>query len=286
MIRASKELGRTSRALLVGLVYGIVVACGGSVSTIPDGASSGNGGTSGTSGAGTSGGASGSSGQSSGGTSGAPGCTTSSVAGKRACVPGTGKANVAITIDVDAPDGCLGCFTTLEPCTPELQGKKIVIAMKAKTCPPPGDLACPAVCLIPSVKCTLPPLAPGTYQVEVEGESPRTGFRPRELVVTEKATAGFCTLPQTPTPLEPNRFDTTCQDDVDCRTATFGNLCQPCACPNGAIAKSAGDAYEAASREGSSHCVSPDRIACAACVHREARCVKTSGGPGTCTLQP
>lgn len=234
-------------SVLVGLSALLAIACGGSVDGGGASSSGGAGSTSSSSG-GSSGGSS-----SGGGT-----CTTAAVNGNRACVPGTARANAPITVDVDATDGCLGCFTKLEPCKVSVAGDRIVLAMSATTCPPQGDVACPAVCMIPSVKCTIPALAAGTYTVEVAGEGVRTNPSPRTLVVGD-AGADSCTLlsPGTPPPpFDATKYGTSCSIDDDCTPARMGDPCKVCACPDTAIAKADAAKYQSDYRAGTSQCPS------------------------------
>jgi hypothetical protein len=260
----------------------VLVACGGSTaSTGSDGGTSG--GTSGSSGS------SGSSGTS--GTSGGGACTTAVLPGDRACVPSTAHAGVAVEIGVDATDGCLGCFTTFDPCQVDVTGTDITVTMMTRTCPPPGDQACPAICALPRTTCKIPPLAAGTYTVAVTGEGARTGLPPRQLVVTADAAASSCSLPMPgmpPTPLDGTVYSTSCSVDADCVVATVGDLCQPCKCPNAAIATSASDRYAGDYRAHASQChTDKTGIQCAACAPSKAVCtIQPNALTGTCELKP
>lgn len=215
------------------------------------------------------------------------GCTKADVPGRRACVPGIATPDAALTLGVDASDGCLGCFTTLA-CKVQVSGTTITVTMEATTCPPPGDHACPAICQIPSTTCTIPPLAAGTYDVAVTGEGARGGAAPRKLVVEKDATsATSCALPSPGTPvptLDVDPATQSCTTDADCVLETAGNLCQPCRCPNVAVDKASSTAFEAKARAIGSFCEA-DRsgIACAACAPTKAACDKTSG-PGKCVV--
>jgi len=262
----------------------VLVACGGSVSSV--GGSSGSSGSSGT-------GSSGSSGAGSSGSSGSSGigstCSTNVLNGDRACVPGTARAGAPIQIAVAATDGCLGCFTTFEPCAVTVLGDRITVSMQTKTCQPQGDVACPAVCGLPGTTCTLPALKPGTYTVEVTGDKPRGGLPPRELVVTADATATSCTLPsngsETP-PLDGAGYAKSCSIDTDCALATVGDVCAPCKCPNLAIASSSSAQYQADYRERTSQCPTTNaEVKCAGCKPVMAKCAL--GGTaltGTCAI--
>lgn len=267
-----------SFALVAGFPLVLVAACGGATT---DGSTSSSSGAS-SSGASSSGASSGSS----GGT-----CTTAPVEGRRACVPGKARAGTPLTLAVDASDGCLGCFTTLT-CNVSVKGTEVLLAMESRTCPPPGDQACPAVCLVPQTTCTIPALAAGTYDVKVEGEGARAGILPRQLVVDAAADATSCALPPPNTTIEPidaSKYTTVCGSESDCVLATTGSLCQPCRCPNAAIAKSSADAYESDARARASQCEG-DRsgIACAACAPVKAECVFDPPGSfaGVCKVVP
>ncbi len=261
---------------VVGLVSFLgIVACGGATSS-----ENGNGSDGGAS-------SSSSGGSSSGGTT----CTKADVPGRRACVPAIAPPDTQLTLDVDASDGCLGCFTTLA-CKVAVEGSQIVIAMESTTCPPPGDQACPAVCQVPQAKCTIPALAAGEYDVKVTGEGDRPGLLPRKLVVSSLGTtAATCSLPTPGTPppsLDGEKYAKSCSEDTDCMTATVGNLCQPCKCPNVAIAKTAQNAYEADARVTSATCEGDTRgLACAACAPQKAICQKANDAlTGTCAIVP
>lgn len=264
----------------------VLVACGGTVSGVGNG--NGSSGSSGTSGSGGDPGSSGSNGSS--GSSGGPGtCSSGTFPGDLACVPGTARANTPITIAVAAKDGCLGCFTSFEPCSVVVSGDHITLSMATKTCQPAGDVGCPAICQLPRTTCTVPGLAPGKYTVEVTGDKPRVGLPPRELVVTADATKTSCTLPPPgtmPPTLDGTSYAKSCSVDDDCAVATVGNLCTPCKCPNLAIAKTASATYEADAREITSQCPGTDApIACAACKAVKAKCESGPGDlTGTCTL--
>lgn len=200
-------------------------------------------------------------------------CTLGSVPGDRACVPGVAKAGTPITIAVEG-DGCLGCFTAFEPCKVDVTGSTITVTMATKTCPPAGDRACPAICMIPKTTCSLPALAAGDYVVKFSNES--ASVRSRTLVV---AADGATSCELTPPGLPPAELDTskygkTCTTDEDCVAVASGSMCGACGvCPNTAIAKSDEDAYDAEARSLISQCKFPDPApACAPCPPAEARC--------------
>jgi hypothetical protein len=258
-------------ALALVVLLATATACGGGVA---DGASS--------SGAGAS---------SSGSSSGSGSCTPLAVDATRACVPGTATANQAITVGIDDTTGCLECFANVEGCTVSVAANKITLSMKGRQCTPPGEKACPAICAIPSSRCTIPPLEPGKYAVEVVGEGSRAGLPPRELVVTASAQETSCELlrPGTSVPeLDRTKYSASCSVDADCMLATFGNACQRCACPSAAIAVTEAERYEADRRASLSQCAGDKQpISCAACPPVKAHCdVNGNELTGTCKLEP
>lgn len=168
----------------------------------------------------------------------------------------------------------------MDPCKVTIDGSRIKLAMSESSC----SQACPDICAQPSASCTIPPLEPGTYTVEVAGEPP---FTRRELVVAEQG-ADACALKPAEPPhlLQSDGYSVACRSDDDCRAVTVGDLCKPCACPNFAITASELDRYEANRRAVSSQCVS-ERIACAACPHVEPTCERAAGElDGTCKMPP
>jgi hypothetical protein len=256
----------------------LVVACGGGTTGVAGG------------GAGTDGGTGGSGGEGGTGEGGGT-CTTAVLPGDRACVPGTARAGTPLTLEVDATNGCLGCFTTLEPCRVEVSGTTITMSITTKTCPPSGDQSCPAICALPRTTCNVPALAAGTYTIVVTGDGARTGLPPRELVVGGDATETSCKLPQngmSPEPLDGTKYVRSCSNDAECVLATTGNVCSPCKCPDTAISKSASPTYEAQYRARASQCApTNDGPACAACAPAKAKCaIDPTAFTGTCELTP
>lgn len=267
MLRSALALGSTLVLLLV--------ACGGDVSGV--GSSRGASGTSGNGGTSSTGGLS--------GTSGAVAtCTVQTLPGDRACLPAP-AARTPITIAVDASKGCVGCFTTFDPCNVTVTGDRITVSMFTRTCPPAGDVGCPAVCTFQAT-CTIPPLAAGTYKVDVAGGGPHAGLPDRELVVTADG-ATSCKLPSPPNEPKPipDIYSRECATDDDCAIAKIGSVCAPCTCPNTAIAKSALPAYEADYRAATSQCPRSDvQVKCGGCEDHKAICANRApaDGPGVC----
>jgi hypothetical protein len=256
-----------SRMLVLGALLSCVVACSGGISGVGSGGD-GGGGKDGGIDPFTDGGS-------------PPGCTTFPTPLTRACVPGTAKANAAITIEVDG-EGCTGCGSSLLPCKVDVTGTTIAITLEVRTCPLPENQACPAVCGVPSATCTIPPLAAGDYTIQLAGGGARTSEDPvRRLVVTANATATSCDIPddrKTPT-ISAAEYPQACTGDQDCVLVTQGDVCQPCACPSGAISKTSIETYESDLRARQSLCSSRGgAVDCAPCQTVKAHC----GSTGKC----
>lgn len=266
-----------ARVVFGGCILATIVACSGGISTV------GGDGGAGSSGAGSSGASGGSSGTSGGDSA----CSVAETVVTRACVPGTAAPGVAITVQAEGEDtGCLGCGKSLEPCSVQVVGQKITIGLSLKTCSLPPDTACPAICAVGVGTCTIPPLAEGTYSIELAGGAKTSGDIARQLVV-KSGGASSCTLDQgtNPPTIEADGYADSCSGDQDCALVIEGNVCQPCGCPNEAIAKSALDAFQAELRAKKSLCKDPSGggPACAACPAYKATC---AGGKCVSVMTP
>lgn len=253
------SIGRVVRSALGLSFVGALVACSGGVSIVgADGGSSGSSGSSGAS--------------SSGGTD----CTVASMDVVRACVPGTAAAGVPLVVQAEGrEEGCLGCGRTLEPCRVEVKGQTITIGLDVKSCKVPADTPCAAVCMRALAQCTIPPLAAGVYAVELAAELRTSLDFARQLVVKPGASETSCSLTEggdRPT-IDARDFADTCSGDDDCALVTVGDVCQPCSCPNEAIATSALEAFQSKTRALQSLCTrGKDAPACAPCLAAKARC--------------
>jgi hypothetical protein len=218
-----------------------------------------------------------------------PVCKLGVLPGNRACVPGTAVANQPIEIEISSSESCLGCGVTLEPCKVTRAGSKITVSLVSKTCPFPSDMACPPVCEIPQTKCTLPALPAGAYVVEVVGELPGSSLPPRALVVANKATDSSCSFPKDrySTSTFATSYGANCASDADCALVTLGDTCQPCSCPNAAIANTSLSTYQEDFRRLRSLCTTSNSgPVCAACIAPKAVCDKSGGAAGMCKTRP
>jgi hypothetical protein len=253
MMSMTKMGWGTTWVLAAGGIVSLVVACSGSTGHIggnDGGADGGGGGDPGT-------------------------CTTSALNATRACVPGTAKSGVELSLEVDG-EGCLGCGRTALPCQVQVTGQQIFLKLQQQSCV--SNLGCPEVCVLPQLKCTIPPLAAGRYTLEFTEGLHSSEDPVRSLVVADDATMTSCDTGDPndpPKPIIASDFPQVCVGDADCALITEGNVCAPCRCQTAAIAKSALPAYEATVRERQALCArggSADQASCAPCQSRFPKC--------------
>ena len=255
---------QTVWTLGLSAMFVATVACSGGISPVNGSSSGGDGG------------------DSDGGVG--PGCTKEAIDVSRACVPGTAKAGVELTLDADGV-GCGGCGTTIGPCVVNVTGDVIRLSMDVQKCPLPEGVGCDLSCALPEAKCVVPALAEGTYRIELAktNGSGSSADRVRVLVVKNDGAATSCAIPRTdsaPPSVDIDSFPKACAIDSDCVAAVDGEVCNPCTCPNGVIAKSASDDYQGKVREQQALCTGPaGGGACAPCPDRTPKC-----NAGQCVL--
>jgi hypothetical protein len=160
------------------------------------------------------------------------------------------------------------------PCKVTVSGSTITLALEQRVCPLPKDVACPADCGLPKAKCELPPLAPGSYVIDVAASVRSSSSFPRTLVVEANASGTVCALDfAPPKDIAASDFGQSCNVPEDCVAIAQGNPCAPCACPSAAIAKSAVADYEATLRERTSQCAPNGGPSCAPCMTVATTCV-------------
>jgi hypothetical protein len=215
-------------------------------------------------------------------------CSVSRVSGNFACVPGIGAPNTPIEIEVGSSTGCSACSATQEPCSTKVLGDVISVSMMARTCEPGG--VCDANCIRPRQKCVLPPLAEGSYTLNVDEGFPNGRSAATLVIANDPRSAVSCALPpgfSTPPNLE-GSYNTSCSVDADCALVTVGDICSACNCANSVIAKSDQAIYDADLRALRSQC--EPRVGgeppCAACPALKSVCDTSIGLTGKCTLRP
>jgi hypothetical protein len=113
-------------------------------------------------------------------------CTTTALAVSEVCADGGAlAANTSLTVQVRERCGS-GCGkNTMFSCTGVVDGGVITLAPTISECVDPNT-ACPAICRISAVDCSIPALAAGTYTLS------GSGFASQQLVVSASATASTC----------------------------------------------------------------------------------------------
>jgi hypothetical protein len=217
-----------------------------------------------------------------------PSCSIVTLPGDRACVPGTAPPNRVIEIEAAAGNDCVACGTSFEPCQVKVAANTITVSIKANVCQLPPGTACPASCEVPITKCSVPALPAGSYKVVVDGENPNPGIAPRTLEVSEGASDASCSFPRdkSTTTISGSGYATNCSVESDCEVVTVGDTCQPCTCPNFAIAKSALPRFQSDFRSIRSSCTTPagGGPVCAGCLSPKVTCDTTAGVTGVCKL--
>lgn len=222
-------------------------------------------------------------------------CWSVDIDANLACVPGVAAANQGLSIALAISDRCPH---RVDQCAVAIEGTKISLRLTEVKCPTPQT--CPVPVGPDSVQCSIPPLAPGRYEVEAVGEGVRPAFAVRELVVAESGTDTTCYggTPDGYPNIETAKYPTSCASDDDCIAVRSSNLCvpdpdlalfpklDPCSCPDGAIAASGRDAYDADYRTFLSRCATPKQgTDCTPCPPVKPTCKKDDGSTtGTCTL--
>ena len=83
---------------------------------------------------------------------------------ERTCIPRMAQAGVPLDLEIE--ERCGACGTTAERCTVSLEGHVLTFSLDGKTCEPPAGAACRDVCGKNRVRCKVPPLDEGRYQIQ------------------------------------------------------------------------------------------------------------------------
>ncbi len=108
----------------------------------------------------------------------------------RTCIPRMAMADHALALEIE--ERCGACGSTAERCTVSLEGRTLTLSLDGKTCEPaPGASCREGHCGKNRVRCNVPPLPEGRYQVRY-GD---TGGRVDTLdVVVGQGAAKACAL--------------------------------------------------------------------------------------------
>jgi hypothetical protein len=265
----------------VGMIALVVIAAGCAGKNAGVGASS-----SGSGGGGTSSGSSGSGTGDDASDGGSGSCESPEIASSRACVPKRAKANAPLTIEIEG-DGCLACGATPGTCDVAVDEalKKVLLTLRSRQCAVPAE-GCTKECRKAKTTCAIPPLAVGTYRLELGMGVRVSTDEVRTLLVEAAGSDASCTLPAgEPPPIDPTPSQKQCTpgNDAECTLVIEGDVCKPCLCPTDAIAVSAKPDYDAEINARRAACDSGSGSpSCIACIQsHDAKCVA-----GTCTAVP
>lgn len=112
----------------------------------------------------------------------------------RTCIPRMAMADQPLALEIE--ERCGPCGSTAERCTVSLEGRTLTLSLDGKTCEPAAGSSCREDhCGKNRVRCNVPPLAEGRYQVRY-GD---TGGRVDSLdVVVRGDAATACALDKLP----------------------------------------------------------------------------------------
>jgi hypothetical protein len=111
----------------------------------------------------------------------------------RSCIPRMAAAGKPLVLEIE--ERCGGCGDTAERCTVAVDGHVISLSLDGKTCEPPPGVACSEVCGKNRVRCKLPALDQGRYEVHY-GDTSRH-IDTFDVVMRADATTA-CTLEDAP----------------------------------------------------------------------------------------
>jgi hypothetical protein len=108
--------------------------------------------------------------------------------GGRFCVPDGGAAPAGQTLKLQMIDTCTGgCGKATLDCTASVDGGTISLDITGSVCDPAPGTACPNLCQLTPMECSVPALAAGDYTVIAPGQASQT------LHVAAGAGAESCT---------------------------------------------------------------------------------------------
>ncbi|MBX3191242.1 MAG: hypothetical protein KF819_29865 [Labilithrix sp.] len=91
---------------------------------------------------------------------------------ERTCIPRIAKADAPLVLEIE--ERCGVCGSTAERCTVTLDGRTVTLSLDGKTCEPPVGAVCPELCGKNRVRCQIPPLLEGRYDIRYNDTSGRT----------------------------------------------------------------------------------------------------------------
>jgi hypothetical protein len=80
-------------------------------------------------------------------------------------------AGVPLILEIEAR--CGACGTTAERCTVSVDAHVVTLSLDGKTCEPPAGALCSEVCSRNRVRCKLPALGEGRYEIQYADTSRR-----------------------------------------------------------------------------------------------------------------
>jgi len=89
----------------------------------------------------------------------------------RTCIPRMAKADEPLVLEVE--ERCGACGSTIERCSVTLEGRTLTLSLDGKACEPAAGTSCPESCGKGKIRCEVPPLPEGKYEVRYGDTSGR-----------------------------------------------------------------------------------------------------------------
>ena len=89
----------------------------------------------------------------------------------RTCIPHRAKADVPLVLEIE--ERCGACGSTVERCSVTVEGRTVTLSLDGRACEPAVGTQCPEACGKGRIKCNVPPLTEGRYEVRYGDTSGR-----------------------------------------------------------------------------------------------------------------
>ncbi len=81
----------------------------------------------------------------------------------RSCIPRLARADAPLVMELE--ERCGSCGSTAEKCTVTVDGKSVVLSLDGRACEPKEGTQCTESCSKHRIRCQIPPLSEGKYNV-------------------------------------------------------------------------------------------------------------------------
>jgi len=89
----------------------------------------------------------------------------------RTCIPRMARADEPLVLEIE--ERCGACGSTVERCGVVVDGRTLTLSLDGKACEPAAGTHCPETCAKNRIRCQVPPLPEGKYEVRYGDTSGR-----------------------------------------------------------------------------------------------------------------